>query len=342
MDWSNQDPSELRRLFYGNPPDCTLGFNGPPRLSNGKVFAEEVEVPHVCWLVDSAHHFRDYVDFKLHTLITPDQTSCDLMRLWGAKSVYFLPHGADPLPLGLPFEERPYSLAFFGSIYDPEEILQKWRKDLPKSLVDFLVETADRVLAIPEACYQTELIKNELLNQETALPLIQEFDIYLRALDRKRLLQSLKGLPVHFFGLVEGGKTLQDIVGPVDSFIQHSHLEFEETLQMMGKCKLILNSSPMFKTGGHERIFYAQSAGSAVLTNDTPWIRSHYAVGDEILCYGGLGLDKLAGFLTDQEKKLASIAEKGREKALKEHTWDVRAGQLLEILQKELPLHSNY
>ncbi len=335
-------PAEMLKAIYSSPPDCTLAFNGLDRLAGEKLLAEELELPHVAWLVDSAYHFREYADFPYNLLILPDMASCSLMRKWGAKHAHFIPHGCDPLDASLSFEKRDIPIAFLGSVIDPDNFSEKWEGQLSRATYKFLLDAVEDVLSNPDLTYQEILSYHSEFDALDASPLVCDFDILLRAVDRVRLLKSLEGLPVHIYGnaISAKGRTVTEILGLSETtFTVHPPVNFEGALALMQRSKVVLNSSPMFKTGGHERIFYAQSAGALVLTNATPWIRENYKEESEILCYRGRELEKskpqLEMLLSDPQK-WQLVSERGREKVLKNHTWDARGQELLTLLQTEL------
>jgi spore maturation protein CgeB len=103
----------------------------------------------------------------------------------------------------------------------------------------------------------------------------------------------------------------------------------------MKNAQIVLNSSPMFKTGAHERIFYGLGLGATVLTNETPWNQEHFSK-EELLTYPSgdpkLVYDKIADLL-NHPNQLKEMAFKGQKKVLERHTWDIRAKQLLKLIE---------
>ena len=72
IDLENMDRSSFFRAIYSNPPDYTLAFNGLHASSNGRFLCDELEIPHIAWLVDSAHYSLDFARSPFNILITPD------------------------------------------------------------------------------------------------------------------------------------------------------------------------------------------------------------------------------------------------------------------------------
>jgi hypothetical protein len=339
IDLDAVDLKTLLNTIFRAPPDSTFAFNGIRKLPDGESLAEKIGVPHACWLVDSAHFWREYSQMPLQLIITPDQTSADLFRKWGANA-HFLPHGGEVLPF---IKEKEYPLTFFSSIDDPALTESRWAALYPQAFVSQLKELAEQVLSNPELTYQEAMKSLVDLDDPQSDELLQTFDVYLRAKEKISLIQSLKGLPLHIFGRVgvESSKTFREILGEgCESFVFHEPRDFQSSLEVLQRSSIVLNSSPMFKTGAHERIFYGQGAGALMLTNETPWIRQHYEVGKEIVTYqGGKGSEtheKITALLKNPSD-LERMALLGREKMARHHTWDKRATQLLQLLSEELP-----
>lgn len=108
----------------------------------------------------------------------------------------------------------------------------------------------------------------------------------------------------------------------------------------MKNSQILLNSSPMFKLGAHERIFYGLGCGALVISNETPWLNDHFINGEDILMYQVKKLpemnQKIKYLLNNKEERI-SCTRKGQNKVLLHHTWDVRAKELLNILSLTLP-----
>ena len=94
----------------------------------------------------------------------------------------------------------------------------------------------------------------------------------------------------------------------------------------MKKAKVVLNSSPRFKRGSHERILYALMCGCCVLTGESTFINESFIDQKHLLTYRyGQWENKLLDFLPRWEE----IAAEGQAEVLAAHTWDARAETLL-------------
>jgi hypothetical protein len=343
-----ENSTSLLRAVYQNPPDCTFAFNGLSPLEDNQFLADILEIPHLAWLIDSAHYFPKMPLSPYNILISPDETSRDLMQAWGSSHSFFLPHAFEHTLAAPPSSNRPYPIVFLGSLMDFEDTEMQWKENLPKRFAHLLIESSEEVLSIPSLTVQAafEKVRHShpdffhSLQEQNEQDLMNTFDYYIRAKARILLLQALKDFPLHIYG---NALTHRDWNYYLDTkkgaYTLHPPVNFNQAVEVMRNSQIVLNSSPMFKTGAHERIFYGLGLGASVFTNETPWLSQNFDIGEEILAYPAdhpeKALSQLQDLLDHPEKNL-SIARKGQQKVLKEHTWDKRADQLIAILEKEL------
>lgn len=86
-----------------------------------------------------------------------------------------------------------------------------------------------------------------------------------------------------------------------------------------------------------ERIANIMLSGAVCLTEETTYLRKHFMDGREMVCFDLEHLDRLPVLiheLLENEPRRHEIAEKAYEKARAEHTWYVRAGQLIDLAEK--------
>lgn len=344
IDLENMDRASFFRAIYSSPPDYTFAFNGLQALSDGRFLCDELEVPHIAWIVDSAHYVLDFARSPFNILITPDKISADILKGAGAKEAYFLPHAFEASLETSPDTERTVPLVFCGSLMDPLELESLWTQHLPQEIVKSLHEAAEKTLLMPQELYQEafeDIMKRhpaffKTLSQEKITQLVMSLDGYIRAKDRINLLNGLEGLPVYIYGNCLSKRTWGDFLDlPQGDYRISPAVNFQSAIKIMQNAKIVLNSSPMFKTGAHERIFYGLGLGAAVLTNETPWNQEHFSK-EELLTYPSGDPKQIYSKIDDLLKhpeKLKEMARKGQQKVLKEHTWDVRAKQLLNLIE---------
>lgn len=345
FDIKSEDLTKILNSIYRAPPDLSIGFNAPRVVGNGMFIPDYLEIPHVLWLVDSAHHFSEMAKSKYSIIVSPDQTSCDLFKSWGAPHPIFLPHAFDKSSFCSADTKRAYPIVILGSLINYLQYEEKWRAILPKAIFNDLMEAAEKVRTVGDLTFQKAFSEVadahpdffRKMPQEKIYEMINSFDIYIRGVDRVKLVQAMQGLPVHLFGNALFESSWKDYIDlQKGDYTVHEAVDFPKAVQIMQNAQLVLNSSPMFKYGAHERIFYALGAGAALMTSQTPWITAHFEEGEELMTYHAAKMDKAYAdvkTLLESPQKRIALAKAGQAKVLSKHTWDVRAQELITAIK---------
>lgn len=300
--------------FYAimaDPPDFTCSFSDIS-LNREISLGDLWEIPHLSLLVDPPIYFLHHLSGKYGYCSCVDQLDCDFIQ---DPRTFFLPHGVDPKYQTHPRKERPHEVVFFGTCVDYEEIAASWLKQER----DLLYAASERVLSPVGISIAQALL--ELNVAPIDLPRYHgEVDRYTRGKDRVELIRSLKSHPIHIWGEGPWKKYLPD-------HSIHPPLSFDQTLEVMKESKIVLNSSPRFKGGAHERIFYAIMCGAAVLTGENSYLSKHLS---EIFTYRFGKWEDLS--LERWEEK----AQEAQQQVLSSHTWDTRAQTILNFMRHYL------
>lgn len=300
-----------------DPPNITCSFSDI--TAGGHSLGELWSIPHLSILLDPAIYFLHQLKGNASLVSCVDEGDCRFLKSLGFPKSFFLPHGVNKELMTPVDNPRPYDVVFFGSCIDYEAVRASWKEKYPLAICSSLDEASERVLS-PEGTSILQAL-TDLGVQEVDLPLLHhELDLYTRGKDRVSLIRSFPN--VHVWGDRGWEKYLSK-----DTL--HPSIAFEATLEVMKQAKVVLNSSPRFKEGFHERIFYALLCGSLAVTGRTPFIEKHFAIGEELAVYNYGTYEAL------DLRCAAEIASKGQEKVLKDHTWDNRAAALTLSLEKE-------
>lgn len=290
-----------------NPPDLTCSFSDISL--EGKPLSDLWQISHLSLLLDppiySLHQFQSKSGF----VSCVDEFDCAFVRALGFSNVFFLPHGGESAYLTVVGQARPYDVVFFGTCIDYEAVAAAW----PPAEKELLFAASDRVLSNQEISIVQALV--QLGVKEGDLPRLHtEVDRYICGKERIELIRSIKNHKVHIWGS-----------GPWEKFcpnhIVNPALPFDQVLEVMKKSKVTLNSSPRFKSGAHERIFYASLCGSSVYTAENPYLKTHLPLLHTYR-YGNLHSPSFANWQAHAEANQAQV--------LASHTWDARAATLLE------------
>lgn len=154
---------------------------------------------------------------------------------------------------------------------------------------------------------------------------------YVEAERRQRLLHSLDaaGVRVVVYGKGWEGR-------PFPAFDWRGEGSFEETLTLLRRTRLVLNSNNNFVAGGHERVFAAQINGAAVLSDTSRFYQDAFQDGHDILLYRWTALDGVPGIIRDAlnaPDRLAGIARNGFEKTARDHSWEARARHIVGLFE---------
>ncbi len=160
---------------------------------------------------------------------------------------------------------------------------------------------------------------------------VRAISFYYREKIVKILVDS--GIDIHVFS-----NTWKDCpYADNEHLIIHGDVSFEDGVEVMADSKISLNIMNWHKGGMTERIANAMLAGSICVTDTTSYLERHFTDGKDIVFFSLEDIyslpQKIKNLLADMN--IASkIAEKGKENALKHHTWLNRASDFLEILKE--------
>lgn len=117
------------------------------------------------------------------------------------------------------------------------------------------------------------------------------------------------------------------------NLICHPNVTVAESLEIFRQSKLSLNIMSWHKAGFTERMANIMLAGAVLVTDDTAYLYGRYDETD-MLIFRLEEREYLAEriqHLLENEEHRYKIAEKGRKRAEREHTWQKRAEEFLEI-----------
>ncbi|MBB6252293.1 glycosyltransferase [Nitrospirillum iridis] len=234
-------------------------------------------------------------------------------------------------------ERRDIPLLFTGTYRGAPD--RRWRgaeRNFVTTLFDDAADLAlsHDTLALEDAIDQVLAARDVSLPPASRIQLIRksrEVYQYVEAYRRHRLLETLNAAGVR---LVVYGKGWEG--RPFPAFDWRGEGSFEETLGLLRRTRLVLNSNNNFVSGGHERVFAAQINGAAVVSDTSRYYDRHYADGRDMLFYRWGALDTLPDRITTalaDPATLGTVARAGFRQAAIHHTWDVRARHILGLFE---------
>ena len=352
VDLAADDPIAAINAVLADPPEAFFGFSGVggDLQVDGRSIYDALGVVYASLYVDHPlHHLaRLSIPIQRKVALFLDRSHVQFMSAWGQgrsfRQIGFLPCGANQL--GEPpdtsdaaFAARDIPLLFTGTYRGPPTA--PWA-DWPQSPARELVQDmagqmcADGRLAILDALKQSLAKQGGALNSELldqVAPLMQSVQAYAEAYHRDRLLNLLgaASVPVRVYGV-----GWEPMAVRYPSYDYGGVGSFEETLSLLRRTRLVLNTNNGFVAGGHERVFTAMSAGAAVLSDQSRYYAEAFKDGREIATFAWDALEAVPRQITSllaDEAGLAALARAGAKKALAEHQWRDRAARLVKTIK---------
>lgn len=340
------NPKPFLTEIFQDPPDCTLSFNGLLPDSEGRFFCDMIQIPHVACLVDSPNQFFSLIKSPYTVITCVDRFSCEFFRGMDFHNVLFMPHGVEK-NISAPLDnQRSYDVVLLASCIDYNAIRQEWTQKYSQELCKVLEEAAEMTLSDQETPYVQAFVqaldrhvgRGEDIDPQQIefVTVLDDLESYIRGYDRVHMIKGIKDAQVHIFGSSESAESWKKYFdGKHKNVILHEPVPYEQALAIMKDSKIVLNSCPWIKNGGHERIFAGLACGALVITNENIYMRENFKDGESIAFYRHKEWDKMndqVNLYLEDENKRKEIVHKGRELVLKAHTWDSRVAVLLKAL----------
>lgn len=242
---------------------------------------------------------------------------------------------------GKDIKERSMDVIFTGN-YTPPSYCDKFIYGINDEYAEFymdiihdLLEHPDKVFedVMEEHCFAA-MGENPLKDLRFTYSKSIFLDLYIRNFERGAVIKALAdgGQKVHVFGK-DWDKLSCEYP---ENIVHYPQTDSKSCLQAIGDAKLSLNVMPWFKDGAHDRIFNSMLNGAVSVTDGSIYLREKFTDQKELLFYDLLKLKELPQKVTsllENTEKLQEIQQTGFEAAKAEHTWEVRAEQLLEMIE---------
>lgn len=331
------------------PPDCYFAFGG---IGSGWKTTAGASVYDGLGAV-YASLYLDHPVYHIERLTTPirkravfflDRTHVQFASLWpavkSAPQLGFLPPAANELaePVDTSdeaFAQRDIPLLFTGTYRGaPPRDWDNWGASPAKEIVGEIAArmAADGRMSVVEALKASLADRGGQLTGELFeqfVPLLQAPQAFAEAYHRDALLNALgaAGTPMHVYGV-----GWEPMAAKYPSFTYGGVGSFEETLHLLRRARVVLNTNNGFVAGGHERVFTAMAGGAAVFSDASTYYAEAFKEGREIVTFSWRRMDEapaqLAGLMEDVPR-LAGIARAGHKKTMAEHRWSNRASRLV-------------
>lgn len=255
----------------------------------------------------------------------------------------FLPHaGPDPVPDPLPASQRPIDL-FFSGMLAPSWDRATWsalNPAAPPALVELVFETAERLAETLEpvlpifaaVCAEHGIDARRDFKPEVFCWIVTKIHELAELSRRNAVLEALPDIAItiaanHLPASLRDRKNLR-YLGHVD--------DFAEIRRLMGRAKVVLNTTSKFPSGSHERIWFGMAEGAAILADRSSYLDRQFGHLASMLFLpqrpiAAGDLDYLADLLHDNSA-LGAITDRAAVLYRDNHTWTQRVQVIDEAL----------
>lgn len=297
------------------------------QMSGGKQSASIQNMfaaPVILGLVEFSFHYSKHIDPK-YPVVCIDQKDADYLNITGNKHTIALPLGARPLER--PKCKKEIDVVFFGNCIDPIELLKKSKKSFSResyisinNMIEYLLETPEESHLELLYQYLGNYSVNYLKNQPYSLFCALEYA--LRSLDRVNLIKSIKEHSVTVYGVPRYKNGWEEIFKGQKNVTVKGSVPYEKTIDLMAKSRVVLNSSPHMRYGIHERVFYSLLMGTPCISNKGPVLSKNFGEDAGIFTYSNSSKEPIDALIDRALNCPVKALQNGREKVLKEYTWD--------------------
>lgn len=342
-------PADVIRQISLYQPNLTCSFHQLPEQPEGGYFWDSLKLPHWTILLDPVFYDLELMRSPFSIISCVDRSDCELLRSYQFNNVFFFPHAVEKELIISPetSDERPIDVLLLGTCYDPDHLREHWQKIYSKEINSVLEDAIERVLSDNKTSFFRALL--QALAFQGMDPHEVDFDhlayyvdSYSRGIDRIELVRSIKRAHVHVFGSTcwREEKPIEDwsyYLAKQANVTIHAPVAYSDSLVLMRKSKICLNSMPFFKNGSHERVFTSLACGALPLTSDNLYMREEFSDNKDLLFYQFTQLEaideKIHPLLSDDQIRI-KLVRSGQEKVLTHHTWNSRVDSALKNLSE--------
>jgi len=325
--------------------DFSFSLNGmyPAPLNNRDLF-EIIEIPHFTYLIDHPfHHMSRFVnpasEFLYYSCV--DRSHLDYLSEFGQPNCMFLPHAVSERDIQFSSpEDTDRGLVFFGTVNRGTSLLEYVEKQASEDLKKLANDVTTRVMKRPEVAIYDHLkfvLKKRNLTEALEQRSVPEAILGIsekifRTNVRVNLVKQLTELDFEIYGNVSD--ELNVLWREMDNRI-HDPVSEPSMFEVMDRSTLSLNISHFFPDGSHKRVMDSLARGTPVLTTRSKFFEQEFGEYNVLSFFSPLedsfgdtaceALNRATSFMDNMEEAQEYVKEN--------HTWDVRADQILSRVQ---------
>ncbi len=322
---------------------AAIDFNSLlPRLEieDGIPYITALGVPFFNYLVDHPlyHHTGIKRSFPGYSVICIDICHKRYIEEYypHIERVFYLPLGAMKADMERSSGQKRLELLFLGT-YESEQTLYLEIADYPKQHRQELLALIEMMDADPELTQEAALARylldqgKEVSREVFAQKMNEDYlaDKYLRNLKRREAVLAAAAAGVPFTIMGHGWEQFGDIWGK--HVTVRTGIGFAAAVQMMANARMLLNVTPGFHGGLHDRVYSAMINQAVCFTEDGRFAREQLADGVNAVLYDSKDMGALTEKirnLYEHPGRLERIAKSAYQKADRRDTWMKRVEML--------------
>ena len=313
-------------------------------LEDGTPYLTALGVPFYNYLVDHPlyHHIGIKNSFPGYSVICIDTCHQSYVRKYYPHigQVLYLPLGAMKADMERSFCQKRLELLFLGT-YEPEENLYLELSDYPDGQRREIAALIDMMGADHELTQEEALMrylkdqKQEISPEQFIRKMNADYlaDKYLRNKRRKDAVSAAAKAGVSFTIIGQGWELAKGLEGPPVQIRQG--IGFAASVQMIANAKMLLNVTPGFCGGMHDRVYSAMINRTLCLTEKSGFSQKILLDKEEAVLYDSAKPHTLAeavSSLQKQPERIEAITQRAYQKAAERHTWANRVSQIIKSL----------
>lgn len=319
-----------------------LGFDEEGVLTS---FLNSIEMPVASWYVDNPNIIVKGFDRNVSPYVSIflwDRSFMKDIEGMGFESVEYLPLGTDE-EVFRPVRLNPSDVERYGS--DISFVGNSWRQRIEEELSGIPEElhpTIEKIastlsnLRMPFAEGLKTLSEREI-EKVNSLTINQRLDFEAAAYWKATLhyrLSCIRALK-EFHPVIYGDKHWGELLG--SGYRLKSPVNYYKELPLAyNACKINFNATSLqMLEAVNQRVFDVPASGGFLITDHQDAIEDLFEVGKEVVTYKDTGeIQELVRFYLKHPEFRIKIANRGRERVLKEHTYKHRISEIIRIMKE--------
>ncbi len=331
--------------YLGKSYKVMLDFNSlMPQLAeeDGTPVLDMIDGPFYDYILDHPLFHYNCLSSKaknLHAILLDEAQEAYVKRYYpGVKSSMCMPLGATE---AFTKEKGALEHVLFMGSYDSEEKLYGMIEMAPEPVRTLSKQVLECRLEMPERTMEEifhEVLRERGIELEDArfalfMNHMYPVDAYVRNHFRRRAIDCLVKyrIPVKIIG--EGWEKYRSFD---ENYVKREpSVEFGLSFEKIAKEHILLNNSPFFNHGAHDRIYAGMANHCAVLSDENPYLKKTLKNRENVMLYS-LKDEKCLKDMTEElltnRTLCMDVQEKAYQEFLQKHTWEKRVEHLLSVI----------